>query len=87
MTVMIDLTGFTFAHPIFVIDNNTIKFKTQAATRDMAEIVCNLINEYKAETIIVSNSKNKYGKNLGQKIKNIYIAKYASEPTFDIQYL
>lgn len=85
MTIVADLKGFTLAHKVFVMDNDVLKEATQASMRNMPELICELSQKYNCNKVILSGS-HKYNKEINDKIKKLYTAKYNLECPLEIEY-
>lgn len=84
MRIIVDFTGFTLMHSIYVINNDNIEFTTKNLIKNIPQTVCNLAQKYNINDIILSGN-TKYTNAIKEKIKNTYIKNYNCECPYDIK--
>ncbi len=85
MTLLVDLTGFTLAHKIYYIENNSIVGDTRATIKNIPEVICNINYAHgnNVEKVILSGNE-KYSKDIKERIYYTYLTKYEEECPFEI---
>jgi len=86
MTIITSLKGFTFAYPVFVMDNDKVVTITKASLIDMPELMAYFTETYNCTKVIFSGNK-KYAENIFTKIKEVYKAKYSKECNLEYEYI